>query len=163
MDVGLPVYRMCRTRAIWWDTQLETASESPTRPHDSRGNSHTPCGREFAKLSAVIEWLASAVATTSAPRSSALRGRFEDAERWPAKVLPLFDSHKSAVSGAWTQDRLPLLGRLNGRDGWQPMDLGGFTILELPNRETAEEWARKIALACRCSQEVREFGYDPER
>jgi len=39
---------------------------------------------------------------------------------------------------------------------------GGFTILELPNREAAEEWARKIAVACRCSQELREFGYDPE-
>jgi len=39
---------------------------------------------------------------------------------------------------------------------------GGVTILELPNRETAEEWARKIAVACRCSQELREFMYDPE-
>ncbi|GAA2736082.1 hypothetical protein [Actinocorallia aurantiaca] len=39
---------------------------------------------------------------------------------------------------------------------------GGFTILELPDRETAEEWAGKIAAACRCSQELREFMYDPE-
>ncbi|MBN9104137.1 MAG: hypothetical protein J0I14_03960 [Propionibacteriaceae bacterium] len=39
---------------------------------------------------------------------------------------------------------------------------GGFTILELPNREAAEEWARKVAVACRCSQELREFGYDPQ-
>jgi hypothetical protein len=38
---------------------------------------------------------------------------------------------------------------------------GGFTILELPNRRAAEEWARKIATACRCSQELREFMYDP--
>ncbi len=38
---------------------------------------------------------------------------------------------------------------------------GGFTVLELPNREAAEEWARKIAAACRCSQELREFMYDP--
>jgi hypothetical protein len=38
---------------------------------------------------------------------------------------------------------------------------GGFTILELPNREAAEQWARKIAAACRCSQELREFMYDP--
>jgi len=38
---------------------------------------------------------------------------------------------------------------------------GGFTILELPNREAAVEWARKIAAACRCSQELREFMYDP--
>jgi len=39
---------------------------------------------------------------------------------------------------------------------------GGFTVLELPTREDALEWARKIAAACRCSQELREFGYDPE-
>ena len=38
---------------------------------------------------------------------------------------------------------------------------GGFTVLELPTREDAVEWARKIAAACRCSQELREFGYDP--
>ncbi|MEZ5670450.1 MAG: transcription initiation protein [Alphaproteobacteria bacterium] len=38
---------------------------------------------------------------------------------------------------------------------------GGFTVLELPTREDAEEWARKIAVACRCAQELREFMYDP--
>jgi len=38
---------------------------------------------------------------------------------------------------------------------------GGFTILELPTREDAVEWARKIAVACRCAQELREFMYDP--
>ncbi|WP_269713963.1 YciI family protein [Caulobacter sp. NIBR2454] len=38
---------------------------------------------------------------------------------------------------------------------------GGFTVLELPTREDAVEWARKMAAACRCSQELREFMYDP--
>ncbi|WP_323183206.1 hypothetical protein [Streptomyces phaeochromogenes] len=38
---------------------------------------------------------------------------------------------------------------------------GGYTILELPSREAALEWAAKIAVACRCSREVRAFGYDP--
>lgn len=38
---------------------------------------------------------------------------------------------------------------------------GGFTILELPNREEAVAWARRIAVACRCAQELREFMYDP--
>jgi hypothetical protein len=38
---------------------------------------------------------------------------------------------------------------------------GGYTILELPSREAAIEWAAKIAVACRCSQELREFQYDP--
>ena len=39
---------------------------------------------------------------------------------------------------------------------------GGFCVLELPSREAAIMWASKIAKACRCSQELREFGYDPE-
>lgn len=39
---------------------------------------------------------------------------------------------------------------------------GGFCVLELPSRDAAIEWAAKIAKACRCSQELREFQYDPE-
>lgn len=39
---------------------------------------------------------------------------------------------------------------------------GGFCVLELPSREAAVRWAAKIARACRCAQELREFGYDPE-
>ncbi len=38
---------------------------------------------------------------------------------------------------------------------------GGYTILELPTREDAVLWAQKIAAACRCDQELREFMYDP--
>lgn len=38
---------------------------------------------------------------------------------------------------------------------------GGFAVLELPTREDAVAWAQKIAAACRCAQELREFGYDP--
>jgi hypothetical protein len=38
---------------------------------------------------------------------------------------------------------------------------GGFAVLELPARRDAEEWARRIAVACRCPQEIREFMYDP--
>jgi hypothetical protein len=37
---------------------------------------------------------------------------------------------------------------------------GGFTVLDTPTREAAVEWAAKIAAACRCPQEVREFGPD---
>lgn len=37
---------------------------------------------------------------------------------------------------------------------------GGFTVLELPTRQDAEEWARRMAAACRCPQELREFMYD---
>jgi hypothetical protein len=38
---------------------------------------------------------------------------------------------------------------------------GGATIVDLPTREAALEWAAKIAAACRCAQEVREFMFDP--
>ena len=38
---------------------------------------------------------------------------------------------------------------------------GGFTILDLPSREEAVQWAAKIAAACRCAQEIREFMPDP--
>jgi hypothetical protein len=40
--------------------------------------------------------------------------------------------------------------------------IGGFSIIEAPTREAALAWAAKIAVACRCAQEVREIGYDPE-
>jgi hypothetical protein len=39
---------------------------------------------------------------------------------------------------------------------------GGFAVLDLPSREAALEWGAKIAAACRCAQEVREFMPDPE-
>ena len=38
---------------------------------------------------------------------------------------------------------------------------GGYSVLEVPSREVALEWAAKIAVACRCAQEVRAFQYDP--
>ena len=39
---------------------------------------------------------------------------------------------------------------------------GGFSVLELPSRDAALEWAARVAVACRCPQEVWEFMYDPE-
>lgn len=38
---------------------------------------------------------------------------------------------------------------------------GGYLVLEVPTRKEAEEWAAKVAKACRCAQELREFQYDP--
>jgi hypothetical protein len=38
---------------------------------------------------------------------------------------------------------------------------GGFTVLDVPTREAALEWAAKLAVACRCAQEVRAFAFDP--
>jgi hypothetical protein len=39
--------------------------------------------------------------------------------------------------------------------------IGGFSILDVPSREEALEWAAKLAVACRCAQEVRAFMPDP--
>ena len=39
--------------------------------------------------------------------------------------------------------------------------IGGFAIVDVPSRKEAVEWAAKIAVACRCAQEVREFMPDP--
>jgi len=40
--------------------------------------------------------------------------------------------------------------------------VSGVTVVEVPSREEALAWAAKIAAACRCAQEVRAFGADPE-
>ena len=39
--------------------------------------------------------------------------------------------------------------------------IGGFSVVDVPSREEALEWAARIAVACRCAQEVREFVPDP--
>ena len=39
--------------------------------------------------------------------------------------------------------------------------LAGFGVVDVPSREEALKWAEKIAVACRCPQEVREFLPDP--
>jgi hypothetical protein len=40
--------------------------------------------------------------------------------------------------------------------------LGGFAVVDVPSREEALRWAARIAVACRCAQEVRELLPDPE-
>jgi hypothetical protein len=47
-------------------------------------------------------------------------------------------------------------------DGPPPEFIAGVTVVEVPSRGEALEWAERIARACRCAQEVREFGTDPE-
>ena len=39
--------------------------------------------------------------------------------------------------------------------------LGGLSVIDVPSREVALEWAAKIAVACRCPQEVSAFLADP--
>jgi hypothetical protein len=45
---------------------------------------------------------------------------------------------------------------------WAPALNGGFTVLELPSRDDAIAWAARLAKACRCDQELRVFGFDPQ-
>lgn len=40
--------------------------------------------------------------------------------------------------------------------------IGGFSIIEVPSRDEALEWAARFATGCRCAQEVRELLFDPE-
>ena len=47
-------------------------------------------------------------------------------------------------------------------DGPYPQAIGGFTLIDVPSREEALEWAAKTAGACRCAVEVREIMPDPE-
>lgn len=49
-----------------------------------------------------------------------------------------------------------------GGYSWAPPLNGGFTVLELPSNKEAIAWAARIAKACRCDQELRVFGFDPE-
>ena len=35
--------------------------------------------------------------------------------------------------------------------------IGGFAVVDVPSREEALQWAAKMAVACRCAQEVREL------
>ena len=39
--------------------------------------------------------------------------------------------------------------------------IGGFSIVDVPSRDEALKWAAKIAVACRCAQEVREILPEP--
>jgi hypothetical protein len=40
--------------------------------------------------------------------------------------------------------------------------IGGVVIVDVPTQEAAREWAAKIAVACRCRQDVRKFMFDPD-
>jgi hypothetical protein len=61
----------------------------------------------------------------------------------------------------------PVLVSANGKVApggypWAPPLNGGLLVLELSSREEAVRWAARIAQACRCDQELRVFGFDPQ-
>ena len=68
--------------------------------------------------------------------------------------------------GGIDEDVAPVVVAADGTvtDGTYPgvtCPTAAYCILELPTREAAMEWAAKLAVACRCSQEVRQFQDDP--
>jgi len=77
------------------------------------------------------------------------------------------DAGVYVFSGGINEDVAPLMvaadGSVTNETYPQTRELdGGFCVLELSSREVAIQWAAKIAKSCRCSQELREFQYDPE-
>lgn len=95
-------------------------------------------------------------------------------EDWEAVVR---DSHavieEAKVAGVYVfgggidESVSPALVSADGtcREGgypWAPPLDGGFTVLELASRAEAVAWAARLAKACRCDQELREFGFDPQ-
>ena len=73
----------------------------------------------------------------------------------------------NAFAGGITEDVPPVLVSADGAvaEGgypWAPRLDGGFTVLELPSRDEAVAWAARIAKACRCDQELRDFQFDPQ-
>ena len=102
---------------------------------------------------------------------------FDDgAMTFPAEDLPDVARAAHAVvkeaedAGVWVFD-----GGLTSKDEVSVVDtdgtitdgpeskayVGGFSVVDVASREEALEWAAKIAVACRCAQEVREFVVDP--
>ena len=70
------------------------------------------------------------------------------------------------VFGAGLEHQVPSVVATDGTvtDGPYPESkehLGGFAIVDVPSREEALVWAAKIAVACRCAQEVYEVMPDP--
>lgn len=56
-----------------------------------------------------------------------------------------------SVDGAVTDGSYPETRQLSG----------GIAVIDVPSRGEALEWAAKLAVACRCGQEVRVFMFDP--
>jgi hypothetical protein len=94
------------------------------------------------------DWAAVSEASHAAIREAKKAGVYVFGGGINEDVAPLM----VAADGTITNETYPQTKEFNG----------GFCVLELPSREAAVEWAAKIAEACRCPQELREFQYDPE-
>jgi hypothetical protein len=68
------------------------------------------------------------------------------------------------VAGGGLENRPASIVATDGTvtDGPYPQAVSGFTLVDVPTRGEALAWAARVAAACRCPQEVREIGFDPE-
>lgn len=83
-----------------------------------------------------------------------------------AVIKEAVDDGVFVFAGGIGDDELTTLVAVDGAvtDGPYPETkemIGGFAVLDVPTRDDAIAWAAKIAVACRCAQEVREFLPDP--
>lgn len=92
----------------------------------------------------------------------------------PAEEMPAVADAAHAVvkeamdAGAWvfgggllSQEASIVAADGTVTDGSYPEAVSGLTVIDAASREEALEWAGKIAVACRCAQQVREFAPDP--
>ena len=99
---------------------------------------------------------------------------FDDGDMdFPREDLPAVGKAVRAVeedgrrAGVWVfaaglEHQVPSVVATDGTvtDGPYPESkehIGGFTVLDVPSREAAIEWAARIAAACRCAQQVFEL------
>lgn len=83
-----------------------------------------------------------------------------------AVVQEAKDAGVFIYSGGLNEDVQPVVVDVDGTvtEGSYPENKelsGGLAVIDVASREAALEWAAKLAVACRCGQEVREFLVDP--
>ena len=79
-----------------------------------------------------------------------------------AVVREAKDAGVWVFAGGLSEDVEPVTVAGDGTVTAGTYPLGGMTIVDVTSREAALEWAAKIAVACRCAQEVNAFGSDPD-
>jgi len=83
------------------------------------------------------------------------------AEAAHAVVQEAKDASVYIFTGGLDEDVDPVTVAGDGTVTAGTYPLGGITVIDVPSREAALEWAAKIAAACRCPQEVSAFMFDP--
>ena len=71
-----------------------------------------------------------------------------------AVVQEAQDAGVFVFAGGLDEDVGPVLVAGDGTVTAGTYPLGGITIIDVPSREAALQWAAKIAAACRCAQDV---------